>query len=263
MLMCAWQLWEDRAQCVGLEVQEDRFRRAVRSVECNLGTNQDRVIVFHRDLRSITTEERELGGLTFDAITGTPPYFDGGLKGQPGEKSAAGCIFELHGGVEEYCAAVGRVMRRPSQRETPCFFTVCQTALSSDRVYRSCEEQGMTILRRVDVIPKENRDVLFCVFTMTLHEWIRYYRPLSSLLSGSSSKVDILESNDSEELDKRSGKLVNGRAIGSITGELVETLTVRKADLSHTEVYADILASLGKPSSRDKDRKGEEPISSG
>ena len=223
-------------QCVGLEVQEDRFRRAVRSVEYNLGAGQSQVTVFHRDLCGLSSSVDELEGMAFDAITGTPPYFDGELLGQPGEKSAAGCIFELRGGVEEYCAAASRVMQRPCQAAHPCLLILCQTALSSDRVYRSCADLQMTVLRRVDVIPKETKEALFCVFVITPERWAPHF----SFMAGNGAEAE------------EGGGLVNGRAAGSVAGELVEALTVRRIDLSHTREYADILASLGKPSSRDK-----------
>ena len=51
----------------------------------------------------------------------------------------------------------------------------------------------------------------------------------------------------------RTGRIVKGRAEGSIQGELVETICIRDESSQHTEEYCSILSALGKPSSRNKE----------
>jgi tRNA1(Val) A37 N6-methylase TrmN6 len=48
----------------------------------------------------------------FHLITGTPPYFPAGQRGQPQCRESAGCLFEMRGGVEEYCHLAGLLLRR-------------------------------------------------------------------------------------------------------------------------------------------------------
>lgn len=149
LLMNAWQLPADTV-CLGIEAQEERGALAVRSIAFNLGV-QDRVAVTLGDLR----DPHLLAGADFDLVTGTPPYFPGDQAAQPGCLESAGCIYEHRGGVESYCAAAAHRLRRPRQRlcgdenysgdrsgdeedEPPSLFVVCNTALSSDRVYAGC-----------------------------------------------------------------------------------------------------------------------------
>jgi len=138
LLMNAWQLPAE-AVCIGIEAQYERHSLAARSIEYNMGI-QDRVSVYHGDLRDLSL----LPDADFDLITGTPPYFPGDQSAQPGCIESAGCIYEHRGGVESYCHAAARRLRPPSildghSDDPPSLFVVCNTALSSDRVYAGCD----------------------------------------------------------------------------------------------------------------------------
>ena len=54
-----------------------------------------------------------------DVVTGTPPYFDPGQLAHPACRESAGCLFELRGGVEEYCEAASLCLRRPRLSPVP------------------------------------------------------------------------------------------------------------------------------------------------
>ena len=245
LLMFAWQL--PVATCVGIEAQMDRFALARRSIEVNLGRDDGRVQVFHKDIRNFSLEDKFCTDVApFDVITGSPPYFKGHLLGQPGSFQTAGCIYELRGGIEEYCTVAYNIMncQHNGQVDHPCMFIVCMTALSSDRVYAACNQLGMAVLKRVDVIPKEGRSVLICIFVLTLYKHVHLY---SKRDRNAAETTDVSTDNTSG-----TGKLVKGRAEGSIQGEEVEIICIRDKNDQHTEEYSRILSALGKPSSWDR-----------
>lgn len=248
LLMFAWQL--PTAKCIGIEAQMDRFTLARRSIEFNLGKHDGRVQVFHKDIREFNPLESDFcrDVAPFDVITGSPPYFKGHLLCQPGSFQSAGCIYELRGGIEEYCTVAHRIMssEHNGQADHPCIFVVCMTALSSDRVYAICSLLSMTILKRVDIIPKEGRSTLICIFVLTIHKHAHLYNITSNGNTVDTSGLDI-------DYIGRTGRIVKGRAEGSIQGELVETICIRDESSQHTEEYCSILSALGKPSSRNKE----------
>ena len=259
LLMFAWQV--PASQCLGIEAQVDRFKLATRSIEVNVGKENQRVKVLHQDLRDFNPKEckyckEEM--LVFDVITGSPPYFKGHLLGQPGSFQSAGCIFELRGGVEEYCAAAYRIMTGVSngQANHPSIFIVCNTALSSDRVYTACGELGLSVLKRVDIVPKRGRSVLICIFVLTLPGHVHFYnRNHGNTNDVSANNVDrtCTDNNNNGGNGSGRGKIIKGRAEGSIHGEQVEVICIREEDNQHTEEYCHILSSLGKPSSKDRE----------
>jgi hypothetical protein len=283
LLSNAWQLPD--ATCVGVEAQEDRFSQALRSIAYNVGyypSEQTRICVHHHDLREnhpLLTLHYPRG---FDMVTGTPPYFAPHLSGQPGCIETAGCLFELRGGVEEYCIAAAKYLRPPPVPQThttataspcctdmdthqeeppsikssggtpamvPSVFVLVNTALASTRVYLGCEAAGLTIVRRLDVIPRDGKPPLFCVFVIVLDSWLQEcesrnddsFPPLSAFAPG--PVADLLPANAREGL----------RVEGSVRGEVCEIMTVRESNLEHTAEYAQLLRDLGKPSSFDKE----------
>lgn len=291
LLSNAWQLPD--AICVGLEAQEDRFSQALRSIAYNVGyfpSEQSRIYAYHHDLREQLPLISASYPHGFDIVTGTPPYFAPHLSGQPGCIETAGCLFELRGGVEDYCAAAVRYLRPPPVEQvltedalvsiplipvtltvpqspscgmgvdtshvnvsklsgTPSVFVMVNTALASTRVYLGCEDAGLTIVRRVDVVPREGKQSLFCVFVIVLDSWLRVgeihhndcFPPLSAF--SPAPVADLLPPNAREGL----------RVEGSIRGEVIEVMTVRDMNMEHTAEYAKLLQDLGKPSSFDKE----------
>ena len=238
LMMNAWQIPD--ATCVGIEAQHDRYLLAIRSVEYNLGTfgiNQNRVSVVYGDIRDFSIPE--LGRSScYDLITGTPPYFDKTLLGQPGCIETASCLFEHRGGVEDYCQTASHCLG--TNNDKPGLFVICNTALSSGRLYKACSKFSLIVLRRVDIIGKQGHDPLFCVFVATHKKWRGYYE----------EKLNLRLS----ELDTTG--LPDGRIQGNVCGEDNETIIIRASNLEHSAEYADILALLSKPSSRNKEIHG-------
>ena len=83
---------------------------------------------------------------------------------------------------------------------------------------------GLMVVSRVDVIPKEGKSVLFCVFVTSLKE----YRPWFS-------RRQQQQCIDSPVGNVGLGRFLSpGRAQGSITGELCEEVIIRSTDSNHT-----------------------------
>ena len=264
----AWQ-FPDAAACVGIEAQKDRYDMALRSVEYNIGgasneglgegvSGRARVKVFNADLRELcmgATDECVVNGqIGYDLVTGTPPYFPMATAAVPGCGESSGCLFELRGGVEDYCAAAALYLRRPPKdadihggcSERPSVFTVVNTALASARVYSGCEAAGLSVVKRFDVIPRTGKPPLFNVFVIVLDEWLK----IDGL-----SEVPVfpkLKRNEFGPLDI-SVCPARYRVEGSVRGEEVVCLTVRDEKGNHTDDYCMLLSHLGKPSSRDKE----------
>ena len=236
LLMNSWHLPE--AVCFGMEAQLDRFELAKRSVMYNLGAQQQRVQVFHGDIRDIPTLEL---GCDFNVVTGTPPYFPKHLTGQPGCSESSRCMHEHLGGVEDYIFSARNLM---SSCPTPAIFVICNTALSSNRVYNGCHVTEMCILRRVDVIPLEGKHVLFCIFIITANKWLDQFVVMDQY-----STIDRSKLSGFVEMKE----IGSGRVVGNVYGEAIEQIIVRQKDASHTDDYCDILSSLGKPSSRERE----------
>jgi len=125
----------------------------------NVRANQleTRVRLQHGDLRELTAE------VPFDLITASPPYFAArdGLVSSDSQRSAA--RFELHGGVDDYCAAAARALA-PEGR-----FIFCFPAPQSARAVAACEQAGLHILATRDVVPRSTLPPLFTLFACARH----------------------------------------------------------------------------------------------
>jgi tRNA1Val (adenine37-N6)-methyltransferase len=180
LLMSAW-LHPTAHELVGVEAQATRAGLARRSIRLN-GLD-GRVSVRSGDLRDPATFP-ELGAAGaasgaagggsassssslssspsgFDLVTGTPPYFDVQAGGLPADEEAARCLFEYRGGVEAYALAASRLLVRPGG-----LFVVVGGALGLERGYTGAEQAGLTVIGRVDCIPKAGKPPLFNVFIM-------------------------------------------------------------------------------------------------
>lgn len=253
----AWQL--PNAKCLGIEAQTDRYDLAKRSTEYNVGIysiEQQRINVLNVDLRTdkdfwsetyaADYHLRNMKG--FDMITATPPYFPMTCGAAPANIESTGCLFELRGGVEDYCLAASKQLRRPtsSKTENPSFFVMCNTSLTSARVYASCHNCNMSIIKRLDVIPKEGKPVLFCVFVIVLNEWL--------LCSSTSSLFPLLSEYQFDQKLSIDEIKNDYRINNSVRGEIIESLTVRDLLNNHSPEYQSILETLGKPHSGNKEK---------
>ncbi len=150
LMMVAWAFPEARVQ--GVEAQEVSVGLARRSLAFN--GLEARCTIRHGDLREIE-EER-----AFDLVTGTPPYIPLG-SGLVSEKEQRGpCCFETRGGLEDYALAAARLLADDG------VFVACGGAWPEDRGARAAEIAGLHLHRRVDVVPREGKPVLFRVFVM-------------------------------------------------------------------------------------------------
>jgi hypothetical protein len=284
LLSTAWQL--PHSINIGIEAQMDRYTQALRSIAFNLGTDQSRVSVLHGDLRTFDSDTlRNRAPNGFDLITGTPPYFGADQGVLPTCTESSGCLFEMKGGVEVYCHFASKLLRRPkisdinsagnidiqgahvnsvnnndtsptmsiscnsSRENTPSIFVMCNTSLASSRVYLGCWENNLSIIKRVDVIPREGKPPLFTVFVIVANEWLQ--RP-SSLMP---SWFPQLDPQPPMFQDTTKAKTVGVRVDPgvSLRGEISEVITVRDLSHCHTPQYQRILSDLGKPSSANKE----------
>jgi hypothetical protein len=244
LLSNAWQL--SGAVCVGIEAQPERYSQALRSIEYNVGRypdEQQRIRVINADMR--TAQGESLGEFPegYDLITGTPPYFLSEQGVLPTCLESAGCLFELRGGVEAYCAAGRRFMRLPQARRdpaSPALFVLCNTSLASSRVYVACRENNLSIIKRTDVIPRTGKPPLFTVFVITADEWIREKPELFPMLSPDLPPLPT-------DIDRAR------RVYESLRGELCDVICVRDLSSGHSPEYQAILRDLGKPSSADRE----------
>jgi tRNA1(Val) A37 N6-methylase TrmN6 len=151
LLMVAWRL--PAARGFGIEAQGisiDLARRNVR--ENGLG---ERVSLVHGDLREVT---REWPHGPCALVTGTPPYLPlGSATASPDPQRAAARI-ELRGGVEEYLAGAARVLSAEG------VVVVCADGRAPERVVRGAAAAGLVPIRRVDIVPRAGRGVLFSVW---------------------------------------------------------------------------------------------------
>ncbi|MDB4977207.1 MAG: tRNA ((6))-methyltransferase TrmN6 [Myxococcaceae bacterium] len=152
LLMLAYKL--PQAEFVAVEAQRNSFRLLEHNVRDN-GLSP-RVCLLHGDLRAQVDER--LG--RFDLITGTPPYVPIGTATPSSDSQKAYCRQELRGGVEDYLAAIGRVL---SPHGTG---VVCADARSPQRVFRGAERAGLFVSRQRDVVPRAGSKPLFAVFTV-------------------------------------------------------------------------------------------------
>ena len=97
----------------------------------------------------------------------------------------------------------------------------------------------MSVVKRVDVIPKAGKEPLFCIFVIVLDAVLpcAVFPPLRAKDTGAAETL-------------QRGRVSTGV---SIRGETVETLLIREADGGHSDEYAALLTFLCKPSSKDRE----------
>ncbi|KAJ3030217.1 UNVERIFIED_CONTAM: hypothetical protein HDU68_009741 [Siphonaria sp. JEL0065] len=169
LLFVNWKLHEHLETSLGIEAQEKHVELARKSIRTNMGHNvgdSSVSTVRHGDLRSLAEGNKDLLSLeeenSFDLVTGTPPYFPVPNGVVPTVQGRGMCSFELRGGVETYCLAAKRCLRRG----TDARFVFVQTAIEIVRSEIAIWDLGkMEILERIDFYGSEaKKDPLFVIF---------------------------------------------------------------------------------------------------
>jgi tRNA1(Val) A37 N6-methylase TrmN6 len=180
--MVTWALLRDGCQvsATGVEARSEAVGLARRSLFFNLGiptnikvTNNPPVAnIVHGDFRDVPLELN-----AYDLVSGTPPYFRVDFTvnhtqdivsqaiiqqgGMPTSKQSAPARCEFRGGIEAYCAVAAKVLVKDSGR-----FVVCENWLNHGRVLAAAKEHQLSILEQVNVMGREGKDTLFCVYVM-------------------------------------------------------------------------------------------------
>jgi hypothetical protein len=165
----------------------------------------------------------------FDIVTGTPPYFPLRNGALPQDAGRGQCAFECRGGIEAYLGACSRNLSHAAYARC----VLCQTYLEVTRTEASAKENGLVILKRLDVYGKEGQSSpLFSVFSM---------RKLRVGETGGEAKEDA----------EGASAGMNGRHAGNsaVAGYSVISLHVRKVCGCHTAAYDVVMREMGRPTS--------------
>lgn len=153
LLMLAWRL--PRARLVGIEAQAVSLDLARRSLLWNGAA--DRCEMRLGDFRDpATLPERR----AFELITGTPPYLPRGTATESPRIQWGPCHIEHRGGIEAYCHAAAGALAPHG------WFVSCAGGGQGARVETAATAAALMITRRVDVIPRAGKNVLFSVYVM-------------------------------------------------------------------------------------------------
>ncbi len=155
-LMLAWKLRE--ASLTTIEAQEISFALQEKNLERN-GLDA-RIAAILGDFR--VPEVLARAGGPFDLVTGTPPYFAADAVLVSTDSQRAHARVELRGGVEAYLAAA-----RASLADGGVI-VVCGDAKRPERVTRAAETLGLSCEEELRAYPREGKDALFSVWTLTL-----------------------------------------------------------------------------------------------
>jgi tRNA1Val (adenine37-N6)-methyltransferase len=154
LLHLAWCVSD--ASFVGIEAQDISFELLLRNIDHNHAG--DRVTVHHGDLRDENVIAQV--GTGFDLVTGTPPYFPLSTSVEAMDSQRAYARIEFRGGVEAYIATARRVM-------TPTGVVVlCGDSDAEIRVVEEAARQGLSMVRRWVVVPREGERPLFTVWAL-------------------------------------------------------------------------------------------------
>jgi tRNA1(Val) A37 N6-methylase TrmN6 len=151
LLFTAWRF--PAARCLGVEAQALSAGLARRSLAWN--AVEDRCEVRSGDFRDPANTPE---GAVFDLVTGTPPYFPHGTGHQSSHVQRAPARFEHRGGVEAYVDAAARLLAPGG------VFVACQAAIQADRVEPAMRAAGLSIVRWMDIVPREGKPPLVVVF---------------------------------------------------------------------------------------------------
>lgn len=158
-LMLAHALPDARIETV--EAQDVSFALFARNVSRN--ALEARVGIRQGDLRDPSLLER-LGGARFELVTGTPPYFPVGTASLPPDSQRAHARHELRGGVEDYVAAVARILAPEGVA------VLCGDARRPERVTESAKVAGLGVRSIRPLVPRAGKDALFSLFVLVAGE---------------------------------------------------------------------------------------------
>ena len=165
LLFVAWKFPE--ARLLGIEAQDVSAALARRSIGWNgIG---DRATVVVDDFR---TAAILASAPSFDLITGTPPYFPVGAGPESDRVQRAPCRFEHRGGIEAYCLAASPKLAPGAP------FIACEAWNQRERVEPAAEAAGLRLVRWREIVPREGKEPLLCIFAMRAAE---HAEPLQTL----------------------------------------------------------------------------------
>ena len=152
-MILAWKF--PAARLLAVEVQPVSAALTRRSILYN--GIEDRAEVRVGDLRDQSIPG---GDPLFDLVTATPPYIPPGRGVVSSRPQCGPSRFEMHGDVEDYCAAATRSM-------TPgALFVLAFDNRQTARIDEAAASAGLVVLRSTPVVPKEGKDPLFRLFTL-------------------------------------------------------------------------------------------------
>lgn len=161
----AWKF--PQARVLGVEAQEVSGRLARRTIAWNgIGA---RATVVIDDFRTAEVLKQEA---PFDLVTGTPPYFPIGAGPESGNIQRAPCRFEHRGGIEAYCLAAAPMLAAGAP------FVACEAWNQRERVEPAAEAAGLRLVRWREIVPREGKEPLLCIFAMRRAE---HAEPLQTL----------------------------------------------------------------------------------
>ena len=147
-LIVAWRL--PGARLTTVEAQARSVRLARKSVRYN--GLEERFTIVEGDLRDFRSEER------FDLVTGSPPYFPPGTASEAEHPQAVPARIEVRGSVADYAAAAARILAPGG------LFVFVFPFDQRGRVEEALAANGLTLLRRRDVIFKEGKPPQISLF---------------------------------------------------------------------------------------------------
>jgi tRNA1(Val) A37 N6-methylase TrmN6 len=153
LLLIAWRFPHLRA--IGVEAQQVSHALARRSVAGN-GV-AERCTVRLGDLRDPGVLPE---GAVFDLVTATPPYLPPGTGRESARVQCAPCRIEHRGGIEDYCAAAGRLLAPRGS------FVTCAGGTQGPRVLDAARAAGLHVARSRDVISRAGKAPLLAVHAL-------------------------------------------------------------------------------------------------
>lgn len=169
LLFMAWRF--PQAQLLGVEAQEVSAGLARRSMAWNgIG---DRATVVVDDFRSAASLAE---APPFDLITGTPPYFPVGAGPQSERVQRGPCRFEHRGGIEAYCLAAAPKLAPGAP------FVGCEAWTQRERVEPAAAAAGLRLVRWREIVPREGKEALLCIFAMRAAQHSEHLQTLPPLV---------------------------------------------------------------------------------
>ena len=169
LLFTAWKF--PQARLVGVEAQEVSAGLARRSLAWN-GIGERATVVID-DFRTAELLKHES---LFNLVTGTPPYFPIGAGPESGRVQRGPCRFEHRGGIEAYCLAAAPMLAPGAP------FVACEAWSQRERVEPAAAAAGLRLVRWREIVPREGKEPLLCIFAMRRTEHAEPLQPLPPLV---------------------------------------------------------------------------------